>query len=91
MSDTEHKTTPRDLYTLPFAKRRVMERAIGGYLNPGNPRDVSLREGHAFLASAEWPRLYAAVCEVLWPVERLTGADIAELFRISRDEGVLHD
>lgn len=92
--DTEkpvQEPTPRDLYELPFAKRRALERAISGYLNAATPRDVSLAEGQAFMQSAEWPRLYAAVIEVLWPRERLTGADIAELFRVSKAEGVLHD
>jgi hypothetical protein len=91
MADDPKTTPPSDLYALPYAKRRALERAISGYLNPANPRDVSLREGHDFVQSAEWPRLYAAVSEALWPTERLTGADIAELFRISQAEGVLHD
>ena len=83
-------TPPRDLYALPYAKRRALERAISGYLNPADPRDVSMCEGAAFLQSAEWPRLYAAVCQALWPTERLTGCDIEELFRISKAEDVLH-
>jgi hypothetical protein len=82
---------PRDLRALPYAKRRALERAISAYLRPDSPRDVSIAEGRAFLATPEWPRLYAAVIEALWPRERLTGADIAELFRISREEGVLHE
>lgn len=87
----DQPTPPSDLYALPYAKRRALERAISGFLNPANPRDVSMAEGADFLRSPEWPRLYAAVSEVLWPTERLTGFDIAELFRISQAEGVLHD
>ncbi len=90
-NDTQHQSTPPDIYALPYAKRRALERAVSGFLNPANPRDVSLAEGHRFMQSVEWPRLYAAICEVLWPTERLTGADIAELFRVMKEEGVLHD
>lgn len=93
MSDREQEPTeaPRDLYALPYAKRRALERAISAYLNPACPRDVSLAEGQAFLASNEWPRLYAALAEALWPTPRLTGAEVQELFRVMKAEGVLHD